>query len=1504
MPMRRRGRRRLLGTVVALSLALMGVEAAHAQARFRRLPEQRNKPNRGRAPSSNDSARASELLLEPAPPVANLLSRAEEGIARGDWKFTIDCLQRVIDDPAASMLPREGVSGRGIVFDSARKLAQARLASLPPEALRAYRLLHDGKAKRLYEGGRARGDVEALHAVIERYLLTQYGDDAADLLASWALDAGQAAEVVSLIEGVLSLSTPHDVPETLLLGKLAAAYALLGRDDDAASLVDQLEHLGDTNGTPMPASWRAALTAIRPARYGPTVDSPDWLMDGGSPARRALMPPVQPTLAEPVPWRVTLPDTDDDTWRRVLTGAGAGPLYLPVGQLVTASGRVFARTPHGCVALDRADLSLQWYADVLPVERPDPAPSRGRGGWGGPHAALNDLGIAFDDYAAGGISLGHDQVYIVSREGMNEYVQAQRDARQRGWLSWTPLALLGQKSRQGTRLIALDQQSGKVRWQRGRTVDQRDPVGDVFFHSVPITVGDKLWAPYSRQGDLYLAVLDASDGTLLRSVALYDGRRGEVPTDQAVPLAAGAGLVFVPVGDRLMFAVDARDGTIRWANQFNAAIVGKRRRSPTSPGWLPLAPVVSGGVVLMTPPGDDEMLAFDMTSGEVVWSVRCPKKAYVIAADRERVWLGGRSLSCRSIRDGSLVWGRELDVSPSGRAVRSGTVLHVPTLDGLLSVNADNGESLGMLEVPASQAPLGNLLCSDNALFTIHSNSVRKFPDVDRAYPPARERHERDKTDVKAATRLAWLEILRGQPEAAYEILSGVSAETIGDQSTQAQQVAHARVESLLAMAVGGGSASRDDEEVLSLVEAAHAAALSATDRLRCSAAMADTLVRIGRPVEAYRRLWAVGLSEEAELQIALDHHVDGRARVDIARRLAAIAANTSDEQRAAIARIEREDGAGLLTAQALVETPAGRRKLRAVAELSEVGAGGQQALLALGRYHADRDHFAQAEQWLRDSVARDVDAESTLDALIRLALLYADARITRDDRLSRLPGVLDSLESRFGAFSVGDALARIDAEDMARGVARTVGDWAVDLRADYAPPDAADHRPGVFHLSDKPAWSISVEGGADSPCIVHSVKPGGVDPGTRLLLIDPGDVLSCYDARDRTLLWRTRLRLPGKFRDFKPVRFQDHEDAGRLAAVDGQTAVVAGRDGLFAIEMSTGRRLWVRPFSGDPPPETALRHDWRLSAGDGLIAMMPRFGRLTVARLADGSTVWERDLLGGRVLALQMIGDRIVVVDDRLRRAHIFARDDGRLIKRILFDQPDPQGDLVELLVTDGVLCGPVVGKNLEFVKGIDIETGEPLWRIEVEKPLVQLFEPKLGYVGIGLLGGDVIIVEAATGEEVIRRRITGAHGVTRAAMVDGTLLVQHFNDRTGIRAASLSAIDVATHSELWDRDDVTPLWLGEEQLRLTGGRMPVLIQGERRDGRRIVRTPQLTTIDIRTGEEVGERIALSSGRNLGRYGDEFLLLPNAEILVISTQKSVQALRLIREPGPTGRDF
>jgi hypothetical protein len=277
---------------------------------------------------------------------------------------------------------------------------------------------------------------------------------------------------------------------------------------------------------------------------------------------------------------------------------------------------------------------------------------------------------------------------------------------------------------------------------------------------------------------------------------------------------------------------------------------------------------------------------------------------------------------------------------------------------------------------------------------------------------------------------------------------------------------------------------------------------------------------------------------------------------------------------------------------------------------------------------------------------------------------------------------------------------------------------------------------------------------------------------------------------------------------------------------------------------------------------------------------------------MLDGSTVWERDLRGERVGSVWMTEDRVLTADPFLQRVHLFRRPDGELVRRILLKQPDPEVRLIDLVRTNGCLCGPVSIGDSDGLLAVDLTSGETLWDARLDKPLYALFTPKEGYLGVGLLGGDVRILDARSGDPIVDRRVVGAHAVTDVAMFDGTLLVEYVTLRGSLRFFELAALDVATGAELWRREDVFPLGLPSEPLPIVGGRAPVALRGERFHPRQ--HDPlRVTMLDVRTGLNAGEEYAFPLTQSRPILNGDLLVLPEAGVVVIGLDRQIQTLRI-----------
>lgn len=1444
------------------------------------------------------------IVIEPTAPIANLLTRAEEGVSRRDWKFAIDCLQRVIDNPQDSLLTRHQPDSVGIDhFESARRKAVRTLASLPPEALRSYRRLFDGKAKRLFQQGVNNHDAAPLRKLVHRYAMTNYGTNAIDLLLSWALDEGRLDEALLLADVLPNIESP---PPPWIQVKLAAAHALLGRSGDAHALLATGEEGIDKDVDSALQSTIAAIEHWSSADYSVQERQSTWPVAGGHSARRGLMAAVNPTLSELVPWSFQLPGTTTETWRPALDDLSDGSRQLPIGHLVSDGKLLFARTRRGCVALRPNDLGLVWEVSerAHPIRR---TAQSFRGARQEPTTPTTDAGLSLTDRVAGGISIGHDLVYLVTREGRGTYTQDQRDITKRGLLDWIPRPNLGARNESGTRLAAYRLGKGTLAWQRGRTTRHDDPLGDVEFLSVPLAINGALWVPYRQQQGLHIAILDPIDGALRRSVRLISIDAGVNSALDGIQLAASDGMVFVPTERNILLAVDAYDFSVRWAVRYDAAFTDTGSAAPDHPtGWQPGPPVVAGGLVLVAPKGRSELLAFSIVDGTLVWSTFCPDSAYVIAADHQRVWLGGRDISCLAISDGKYLWTTPTDSPPTGQAVRSRDRIQVPTLSELVSMDARTGDVIDRAPVAMGHGAIGNVLCFGTSLYSISPSSIRRYPDLELSYAAALAESHNQPQDATAVIKLAWLELLRDKPQAAFDAVDTISIGSLdgevgsrGDHEKLALDLAHLRVEALLAMVAQADASEDRATRILELLEDAESTARTPQDRLRCTLAIADQLQTLGRVDDAFDRLWRLGLSRDGAQKTSWINLVEGTARSAVAMRLRKIGRQLDAGVFEAFqneARIALELPAGQLGGRAVTHEQ--RERLHAVAELGVPESLAWRALLELGLYQANQNAFESAEQLFLECLRRAPAAPLEIAARMGLCQLYATSAESGFSPPDKFVAQLRQLDDRFGGTTIPQLAGSCADLGAMGGKSETVSDWIRGIRAyhpDLAPIESPKHMSMAdASFSDEVLWSVEpVIARGDPPRVVEF---GGAPPlQTRndIVVHSPGDTITSYRVNDGTILWKTALRLPGSFDDRIIVQWRPEEHGTRRAVVDGETLVFNGRAGLFAIGRYTGRRLWCRAHEPKDRPIAPPEADTAMAAEGGLLAAMPRAGRLALMRMSDGATIWERDLLGESVGYMWMTDDHVVSANPRLQRVHVFAKSDGRLLTRILFDQPDPHNRLVELIRTENTICGPYANSNEKGIAAIDLTTGETVWRSPVDKPLMQLFRAQGGFLGLGLLGGDVRIVEALTGRVVLERRVKGAQSVARGILIDGTLLVQPNDTKGGVRTTSLIALDIATDSELWRREDVVPLWRMDRPLHVIDGQLPVLVQSGRRDARR-ERSINLAMLDIRTGLGSDTKIVLPSTRGPAQLNGDFEWMQQAGVAVIGTETGVRVLKTV----------
>jgi len=1024
------------------------------------------------------------------------------------------------------------------------------------------------------------------------------------------------------------------------------------------------------------------------------------------------------------------------------------------------------------------------------------------------------------------------------------------------------------------KLVAYDARTGETKWSHGRSAEKDDQLGDVTFLAPPVSVGDDLWVPYYSSGDLFAAVLDPVDGAVVDQVLLCTLGGRDVNREGALFPAAADGFVYVSTHHGLVFAIDADKRSVAWAHRYADSDVPRRGRitqTPVGPPgeWLSGPPVVAGRLLLLAPADHGELLAFDRLTGALRWSKPRGTHRYIVAADAGRVWLGGDEFGCISLLNQSYVWKASV-AGATGHAVLSGDTIYVPTRQSLIALEADTGEVLEEHRLPSDQPPLGNLLCIGGSMISVDPSEVRAFPDRN-SYEATVAALRADPTNPRLAIRLAFMELLEHRPQAALTALDRAEP-NVSEGESQSVHIAHLRVEALLQIA--DLPVTPGDEAIVRLQKAVDAS-LDDRDRVRARLALGDKLRRLGRFVDSYRTLWRLAQDPISDEIIGKDG-ANRPARLVIADTLRRIEPELAPSQITEIATAAKamlaEAESRLLSRATRAE---GMAMLRRLADSVTAGGVDQAALNALAAFEVQRHRYEQAEQYYGESVRRGADREKTAQAALKLAELY----LSPQQGLGAAAGELvDLLRNSFGDVIV-EGRPVLDHLDALRGIEKGIeSPTAKAMGHSSAGSSAVRFQPvGAFELTGQRLDDFA---SPDSGVNLRLVQVRGDRPevlGQRVLVFLPPRVLQAYSPESGELLWETEL-VTENF----PLSIPEEETLleglagteGRWALVGGQTAILNSEEGLHAVGVVSGKRLWARRVTGGATLREATLRAGTVDVGLGRTACVLTPGSLSVLNLADGETVWQRDL--SETPAEVRIRDEFVLTaDPAIETIDVYRLDSGGALARITFDQPEvgsahatadgalPEtaggaqaaAHVVPIAFSAGVVCGPDGSR----VAAYDVRTGGRLWSLEMAAPAGELFELTEGSLVIASLDGTHRVVDARSGEVRLETRLEGFPGAAVfATEEEGVLVLAGYEDSMAGEQWHFVGVDVGTGEVRWRRQFLGTL--NRSHLKLAEGVIPIVAWTQEAAESSSPRSPrrgteqQIILIDKRTGENVGD--------------------------------------------------
>ncbi|QDU68231.1 PQQ-binding-like beta-propeller repeat protein [Engelhardtia mirabilis] len=970
-------------------------------------------PARSAAAQVDDDPSGQWFALPVDREAARLSVEALDHLDAQRWELAIDALMDLVDGRPENLLPDGWATDLERPSQMAHHLgaaewARGTLANLPRAALEIYALRFGPKADEAVAHALRDGSTEELRAVADHYPVAPAAARALRAGGDLAFAAGQLSEA------------------SLLWDRASLLERRLGIHDAQAAQVrvDALEAVATT------------------AEFGPP--------DSGFTLPGPGQAPGPVPRGERETWSADVPDNP--------FAFGASRSDYPNLVPVVHGDRVYLSTTLNVLCLDAFDGTELWRS-------PEPP------GW---------AQLGSDDRESLEKAIDKENQVVVPAVGSGVVVAAQQ----------IPYAALPNDDYQSfvimralpdRRLFAFDSETGRLLWRHlpppawdgltGSFSERMSVAG------APIVAGSRVIAPMFRMEgrvDLQVAAFDLHSGDLLWSTPVISGQRELNMFNRhereysAPPVRVEGDLVLVATQLGTVAALDLFNGAVRWQATYDQIPLPPTRGLISSDRrltWKNSPPVVSEGVVLVTPLDSEDLIAVDIDQGSVLWSqpassLRPARQsdsevdALIGAGEREVYFSGGwvaawrkaEGLRARAqLAPGSLRV--ELDPGPTTyssaqrapRALVAEGMVLVPGSTELRAYDLRDGSEVDGVGFPWEKGERGNLAVGPGLLVSANNKTITGFLDLAVLESRAAARLAAAPGDDGAALELARLLNRRARSQIALGHASDSLALLERARATLQDRIEGAAAP-LVSELVANLQLEADLRRTLGQPEPARDLLERGLEIARAPGQVRDLLLALLPVVRTYDvDAWLAALEDLrrrcGDLDIGIEHLIGDPewiefARVDGVWALPVPAGGWALAKRALWSQ-ERGHFAEALEDWHAVLAGYRNEHVSADVTLGERSVARIADLLAAGGPHLYEPFEARARTLLDEALSRGDG-----DALDRLPQLFPFAEATLEARRERLSLALDQGDVRALAEAVGALTADLDPrlDELARG--------------------------------------------------------------------------------------------------------------------------------------------------------------------------------------------------------------------------------------------------------------------------------------------------------------------------------------------------------------------------------------------------------------------------------------------------------------------------------------
>ncbi len=732
------------------------------------------------APDPSETRFPGGAALKTDPEQQRLLKRADQCVADGRLDLAVVLWQKVLDEAGDTLMTRDGRT-----YTSLADEIELTLASLPPLALSTYRITADGEAQAILSRATPETEEDALARVANRYFLSSLGDDAAFRLACLALDRHDFVGASRLLNKILERHPDPSVPRAEVLLRLAVASSRVGDKQGAETSLSSIASVAG------PRPERSIVDAVTEQLAATSSSfssefSLDWPMLLGSSSRSGAMRPLpsaasERTLTELWVQEVELSASDSNVmnpWggmvapgimvrRSAVRDPNAQPQvfsreqlvsqwrqngWLPTGQLLFRDNKVYIKLADELICFHTSALNSQpvWRSVWLNQFELDgmsqmlmmmqmnmgiqtQASQR-------PKSAAEVM--LFGDRIHQSMSLVDDMIYSIEGKRLGRDETPPRVARQQRGFQW---GVTPRRTRTNF-LAAYEADSGKVKWHRGASDEDKEGSQDVGFLAAPVGSGELLLAPVTDGGTIWLYAMAKSDGSTRWKTYLCDEPQGGAAPWSPTIMAVDGRDAYLTCGNGVVFAIDAVGGNIRWAVRYERdgkpddrmrQMYGTQYGAMMSfEGWTEDVVIPSGRTLVVLSSDSDKIVALDRRSGQIIWESPRVKwevpATYVLGVSGRGLFVAGKNVVRRyDIPSGRLVWVTELEDS-LGRGTLTSDAIYMPVNDSIVKLDLEKGTKQTQVGVSlTTDDPVGNLYSDGEKFWVTGGGRVYAMTNLD-----------------------------------------------------------------------------------------------------------------------------------------------------------------------------------------------------------------------------------------------------------------------------------------------------------------------------------------------------------------------------------------------------------------------------------------------------------------------------------------------------------------------------------------------------------------------------------------------------------------------------------------------------------------------------------------------------------------------------------------------------------------------------------------------------